>query len=705
MIRKLFGQGLWLFAAASAQAQDATLAEVQVSAKADSQELRRHASAGKLVIDREELDTLDAASVGELLRKLPGTGMFTAVESGSRGRGKGPDRNMPQILVDGQPLPGGERNPMAALRLPVEMIERVEIIRNSTAEFPVLNPAGVVNLIMRDVPPRATRGIKAGAGAVGDDPQFRLEGQYGEPDGNFGYLLSGAVNRRPDASKRMLAATSYTAGVASGEIGENSVSTGSDTNLTLIPRFSWKFGGNQRITLSPFLSHTENESLTERQRSTAGVVSHDRQRDEGRRTSARLGSEWRISGPQGAETTARLMVQGESERVQQQARQFDAVGNLGSSIFERTERSEREWLGELRAKRVLLDAHVLTLAGEVRSQASEDSQRRHGSQTSSTDAQLKEHRQVIWAQDEWQVSDHHLLTPGLRWTYLATEIEDSRSGEVERKFRALDPSLHALWQVSDQWNLRASMASNSRTPRSKDLLPLTRLSTGTNAASNPDRAGNPNLEPERLRSIEAGIEYFLADRAGTIGLSAFHRHAQNHTQRLTQLEAGRWVERAYNVGEAELRGVVVDFKNKLIALGAPMLTLRGNAAYTHTRMLNKVAGLGAGEGPRKSVNIGADYEYQPLRLTLGSSFNYVSALDRGSSATLRQQQGARKQLDFYALYKLDRQVALRLSALNVTREERRNTLLETDASGVPVRAEEEFLPGRASYMLTLEARW
>ena len=91
-----------------------------------------------------------------------------------------------------------------------------------------------------------------------------------------------------------------------------------------------------------------------------------------------------------------------------------------------------------------------------------------------------------------------------------------------------------------------------------------------------------------------------------------------------------------------------------------------------------------------------------IRVQLGSEF---AALDRESSATLRQQQGARKQLDFYALYKLDRQVALRLSALNVTREERRNTLLETDASGVPVRAEEEFLPGRASYMLTLEARW
>lgn len=701
---KLLGCSL-LLSAGGAWAQEAVLPEVQVSGKADAQETRRSASAGKLVFDRQELDTLDAASVGELLRKLPGTGMFSDLDSGPRGRGRPPSRNMPQILVDGQPLPGGDRNPMAALRLPVEMVERVEIIRNSTAEFPVLNPAGVINLIMRDVPPKATRGFKAGIGAVGDDPQFRLEGQYGEPDGDFGYLFSGALSRRPDAGKQRLAATTYTRGVASGDVSENSTSTGSDTNVTLLPRFTWKFGGNQRFTLSPFLSHTETERDTSLQRWTGGVASSDRLGDEARRTTARLGSEWRMTGAQGAETTARFMLQGESDNAEQRAQKFDAAGNGTSSIVDRTERTEREWMGELRAKRILMAAHVLTLAGEMRSKSSDDAQRRSGSQTSGTDAALKESRQVLWAQDEWQVTERHLLTPGLRWTYLDTRIEDSQSGEVDRKFRALDPSLHALWQLTDQWNLRASIARSTRAPFSRELLPVTRLATGSNSASNPDRGGNPNLEPERLRSIEAGVEYFLDERAGTVGLSAFHRQVQHYSQRLTGLESGRWVERSYNVGEAELRGAVFDFKSKLIALGLPALTLRGNAAYTHTRMLEKVAGLGAGEGPKKSANLGADYEYQPLRLTLGGNFNYVSALDRESSATLKQLQGARKQLDVYALYKIDRQVALRFSAQNVTKEDRRNSLVETDSSGLSVRSEEGFMPGRASYMLTLEARW
>ena len=51
-----------------AQANDAVLQEVSVTATRDAQEMRRNATAGKIIVDRKELDTLDASSVGELLR-------------------------------------------------------------------------------------------------------------------------------------------------------------------------------------------------------------------------------------------------------------------------------------------------------------------------------------------------------------------------------------------------------------------------------------------------------------------------------------------------------------------------------------------------------------------------------------------------------------------------------------------------------------
>ena len=81
-----------------AQANDAVLQEVSVTATRDAQEMRRNSTAGKIIVDRKELDTLDASSVGELLRKLPGTGLFADPDTGSRApRGRSPSRNMPQM--------------------------------------------------------------------------------------------------------------------------------------------------------------------------------------------------------------------------------------------------------------------------------------------------------------------------------------------------------------------------------------------------------------------------------------------------------------------------------------------------------------------------------------------------------------------------------------------------------------------------------
>lgn len=680
------------------------LSEVKVTAKAvEAQEMRRNASAGKIVYGRDELETMDAASIGELLSKLPGTGMFADPDNSPRGRGRGPDRNMPQILVDGQPLPGGGRNPATALRLPVELIERVEIIRNSTAEFPVLGTGGVVNLILRDVPNKRVASAKVGVGVTGGEPALRLEGQYGEPDGgNFGYLLSGAINSRSNIGRSSRHVASYTGGVQTGTLDEYSENRGQDTNLTLSPRFSWRLAPNHRLTVTPFLTHTESDRNGTVQRTENGLLSNDRTEQNTRRTSGRLATEWKNIAGGGTETSARLMLQGESEESGLNTRR---TGNSPSSSDERTTRREQEWMAELRRKQLFFDAHLLSGAIEMRASHAEDAQQRSGAANNA--ATLDDRRQVAWIQDEWQVADQHVLTPGLRWQTLSTRIEDTQAGVVDRTHRSLDPSLHYLWQLTPQWNLRASVAQNMKAPHTRDLSPYARMTTGVNSSSNPDRGGNAQLEPEKLRSIEIGVEHFLPGQAGTIGLSAFDRRIEDYIQRLVQFDggSGRWVERPYNVGTAQLRGVLFDFKAKMNAIDLPTLTLRGNLGYTHIEMLEKVAGLGAGEGPRKSANFGVDYEIPSIRLTTGGNFNYVSALDRESGATVTQMQGARRQLDLYALYKLDRQLALRFSAQNVLRQGRDDAVTTTDGSGQIVQTANTQAAGIASYWLTLEGKW
>lgn len=515
---------------------------------------------------------------------------------------------------------------------------------------------------------------------------------------------SGSFNSRPVVGSQTMNATTYNGGLLQDTIQEKARQSGHDQNLTLSPRFSWNLGGGQRLTVAPFLTHTETERNSNIDRTTSGVNSSDRMNTNEKRSTGSLVAEWKQLGAGGTETIARSGVLAERDHSDQRTRKFDASGGLISIQTADTVREEREGMLELRRKQLFGGSHLLTGAVEWRSKTSEDTQVRTGGGASSQ-ASVKEERKVAWVQDEWQLADQHVLTPGFRYQTLDVEVTDSTAGEVQKSHHNLDPSLHYLWQVNGGWNLRASIARNSKAPFARDLSPVVRQANGGNSSSNPDRGGNSQLEPERLRGIEMGVEHFLSGQAGTIGFSVFDREIDNYTQRLIADEGGRWVERPRNVGKAQLRGGVFDFKSKMAAVGLPNLTLRGNLAYTSIKMLEQVPGLGAGEGPRKSANVGWDYEWPAYRLTFGGNFTYVSALDRESSTTIKQLQGQRRRLDLYAHYKLDKQSAIRFSAQNVTREDSTNSLRELDNVSLVQRVETDRTPGLATYLVTLETKW
>ena len=315
-----------------------------------------------------------------------------------------------------------------------------------------------------------------------------------------------------------------------------------------------------------------------------------------------------------------------------------------------------------------------------------------------------ETRLALWAQDEWQMFEGHLITAGLRWQGSDLESTDGAGATLQRDHHAIEPSLHYLWQPDPAWNWRASLSLSEKAPGLRELSSVVRTASGDNTSSNPDRAGNQALVPERTLALEAGFEHFLNDKSGSIGFNLFLRRIGDQVQRLTQLEGARWVERPLNVGEALVSGGLLDFKARLDELGLPQLTLRGNLSHSRNRLNNTPAGTGGGEGPRTAANLGFDYELREQRLTLGGNLNHSSALQRENTSALRQTQHARNQLDLYALKKLDKQLALRLSLQNVTGTGRADDLAEYSA-GNPVRLESDRENSIRTTFLSLEGKW
>jgi len=681
-------------------------------------EMRRQSSAGKLIFDREELDQLDAGNVGELLRKLPGAGVFADPDSRS-GRGKKRDRYMPTILVDGQPLPGGDRSSSTAFRLPVELIERVEIIRAATPEFAYAGPGGTINLILRETPALATRSARMTAGVMDDEPVWRVEGQYGNRQDDLSYSLGMSLQQQPQMTQHERDIWRWSVGTLSSRQREQVHESGNDTNLAMTPRLQWQGDQGQQFVVSSFINLNQKSRdgivhrmqwLDPQDEASMATEGQDDESETSHNDSARLMAQWRQRQAGQGEWSVRLSLQGEAESKNKGLVRHDAAGAV--SEIQRTEenRLERETSLQLRHKRNVAEAHLLSGAIEWRIKHSEDKRQRtiNGApQSGLADAHvwLNDRRLLGWMQDEWQWADDHLLTPGVRWQMVSSSVRDAQVSAVSRRDNGWEPSVHYLWQIDAAWNLRASVAASRKSPGLRDIDPTVREASGTNSATNADKVGNPTLQSERTRSLDLGVEHFLPEQAGMIGASFFQRWVDRKIERLLRQEGSRWVERPYNVGNALERGVLIDAKWRLDALGDPALTLRASTSYTHVHSRKTEAGQTLAEGPRRSINLGVERVFESIKTELGGSLNYIAALDRERTAQVVQRQGARRQIDLYALWRVDRQSRLRLSLNNVSQEMRRDSAQEYDALQQLVRSEQSRDQSVLSVLLSFEHKW
>jgi outer membrane cobalamin receptor len=153
-----WGAGLCAVAAVEARASEASSPTEDVEYYETATVRARpveETAARVTVIDRERIDELGVATVGELLRYVPGV---FVVSSGSRAgvataQVRGGDPNFTVVLVDGVPLNDATDQFGGAVNLnslPTEFVERVEVVRGPvSAYYGSIGLAGVVNVITR----------------------------------------------------------------------------------------------------------------------------------------------------------------------------------------------------------------------------------------------------------------------------------------------------------------------------------------------------------------------------------------------------------------------------------------------------------------------------------------------------------------------------------------------------------------------------
>lgn len=684
--------------AAPASAASAPAQRVEVTGTRDSDtEARRRSTAAKIVIGREDIEKFGDATVGEVLRRLPGVTTPGAPGRGGPPRMRGLGNGFTQLLIDGQRLPPG----FSLESLSPEQIERIEILRAPTAETGARAIAGTINIITREGFKRRLNDLRMGVGGENGQPQGGLFWTHNDNADKLTYTLNAGLfaARRHNRGFSDVTVTDVAAPATLLEARHTDSDTRNENfSLNLGGRLQWRLGETgDSLTLMPGLHASRGESHSQAQTQfllRRPVPPYPEYSD-----SAHTDGSSRFVAP-------RLMLQ-YRQRVADW--RLEGGGSLNGSRNEttsaRVERRadasvlrtqddhnvsrERSFTVNGKASRLLGpegSEHSLVLGGEV------DSARRQDTRSTLVDGlpalldfgddfQADTLRLAAYAQDEWALNKRWSLHGGLRWEGIQTRGDDGQGTRPENRNSVWTPLVHLLWKPDEtkRDQVRLSLTRSWRAPATAQLIgrPAVNrlydpaLRPNTEAAA--DSAGNPELRPELATGIDLAFERFL-DGGGLLSANLFHRRIKDLMRSTVALEQVSWspfdryVRRTRNVGMATTQGLELEAKFRLDQLvqGLAPVELRANLALYRSKV-DAVPGPDnrLDDQARATANLGADYRFRGTPLTLGGNLNWVPGTTTRRAADETSTTSTKRQWDVFALWTFSPALGVRVLANNI----------------------------------------
>ena len=711
--------------AAHANDAEKMLTQVVVTDQSDAQIERKESNVSKIIISEEEIERFGDVAVGDILKRLTGTSFTGPAGVAKDIRMRGMDKGYTQFMINGEPVPGATKErQMQVDRLPADMIERIEIIRNPSAEYESGNIGGIVNIIFKQRIDEVTR-TRIAYGKNGNmdvgDAIFQTSKRWGD----FDLLLAASYTKGAEDVIEEKQTFDVKTGKLSGS--EYKPKPVKKSEFLFTPRLTWRFD-DDKLTLEPFVSQgtedkTENNTVSNTKVVTSRVATSENKDDKIARLAGRYDGKtawgnWYAKAGSQQTTSVKDKISWTDS--------YNATTGIYTGAKRATEREDLEETINYTGAGVVvpLGAMQRVSAGVELRHSDYDSSKPKTEQSFSAKGvagaisdksavrdkfDITEDRFILYVQDEINLFKNHWLTPGVRLERTSRESQGDSGAPLSSTQQASNPSLHYRWAVRDDLNIRSSIAKTLKLPKFDQLNPLSELKSGT--ASDPDKAGNASLAPEQAVGVEAGFEKLFMGNRGILGVNFYNREVQDFIEERTSLEGTRYVKRPQNVGEAHFWGMELDLRLPLYEKHGHVLSLVGN----HSELRGKIDSPSKGkidvkEMPNRVSNIGLDYRHRPTASFAGFSVNYIPEFSTNSindDGILEEKTwGQRTGLDLYLGRAFSPLAEIRLIArnvLSVKKEER--TIKRNETTGAITADELKIERSEPTLMLTFESRF
>ena len=678
---------------------------------------RRRATASKIVIGREEIDKFGDATVGEVLRRLPGVTTPGAPGRGGPPRMRGLGNGFTQLLIDGQRVPPG----FSLESLTPEQVERIEILRAPTAETGARAIAGTINIITREGFKVRLNDLRLGFGYENGQVSPGVNWSHNDTSGPLTYTLNASIfkpHRESNSATHTVVDDPVTGAALEDRSGrshtlENRI--GANLSGRLLLRLNEQ---GDSLSLMPSVFHTESHSdsdfsLVQATRRNITPTFYDTGTTvvDSQFTNGRLGLMWR-------------------QRLGDVRLETNGTGGLWRSV---NDNQRREYIGGLpsrsytdlantREKSLNLTLKASGLAGgggaagatagpkpaaaapaehSLVGGAEIEAVNRDETRVSVPDLadfgdNLKAStlRLATYLQDEWQLNPNWGVHAGLRWEGITTRGDTGQGERPTNRSSVWTPLLHAVWKPDPKSRdqVRMSLTRSYRNPPLGALIarptinreyPICALpdpnlpacpTNQPNTETYPDSAGNPALKPELATGVDIAVERYL-EGGGVLSANLFHRSITNLIRSDVDLEpvvpwstTPRWVRRQRNIGNATTSGIELEAKFRLDQLisEAPRVEMRSNLSL-YTSRVQSVPGPDnrLDQQAKATGNLGADYRLRGVPITLGGNLNWVPGYTTRLDVDQTTSVSTKRVWDLYALWTLNPSTGLRLLGSNL----------------------------------------
>ncbi len=679
-------------------------------------EERQNSPTGVIIIDQREIQRFNHRTIGEVLRRQPGV-----VLGGPPGEDKdvqllGLPKEYTQVLINGQRFPdGGENRELKVDRIPVSLVERIEIISNPTATIDSQGVAGTVNIILKKAPDQRISDLTiTGTTLESAGPFGGVSVLYGDKQGDFSYLISGGIQRRDSPKEKF----KQTLDRQNRPTEDETESEGKRLlDISLVPNLVWRVSPRDTLSFEPLFLRTLEEkdatrNLTRQRFFPSGRLQEQQQetvkKDEDKTvTGWRLGGHWERELSATADMKLGLFFQRTDERKDKvevkdniittflnvDGSPLDParpVRNPGDIKREEETKFEQGLLGTLVFNLRPWENHSLTLGveGNLR-----DREKKKITTEQPTAPQLREPVEKIgpkdiynitenqlnlYVQDEIRLGDLHTLTAGLRMEAVNNTASALDNTSIGQSGTIFNPSLHYKYQVLPTTVFRLSAARTIRRPKFDDLIPFIDSKNGT--LLQPDNIGNPELKPETSLGVEAGIEQSWGNNTGAFGINAFYRWVDDKIENSISLnsENNRFQQSPRNAGNGKIYGVRMDLQTRTPFIGLPNLTLFGNLSFLGSELEDATNGeiRRFQNQPSYVANLGFDYTIPSWGMNFGLNYNILPGFTNRELKDGRievTEESTENGLDAYLGFRLAENLQMNLFGKNLLASEKRKS--------------------------------